>query len=184
MATSVVSVNFGNLNYKHWLKVGIALQLTTKAMTPFCKDVIESFHNSLKTSIGSTVCSTGCTNADIKKNKISCRSNVCDRWLSAIVPELATSQYSWRNTTVDQWPVAAWQVGKIFMGPGQDAANTNPPKTDPAGILQLVINCLQFHPLINVDKVKKVRSFIAFYFHVKLSLINLIVFKTHIGIAM
>ena len=160
MATPVVKANFTDPKYKNWLKVGMALQLTTKAITPFCKDVIESFHKSLKTSIGSNVCGTGCTNADIKKMKITCRSNVCDKWLSAIVPELATSQYSWRNTTVSQWPVAPWQVANIFMGPGQDPTNTNPFKTDPAEILQLAINCKQFHHLINTVQVRKVRTYI------------------------
>ena len=156
MSTPRVNVNFTNADYKNWLKVGIALQLTTKAMTPFCKDEIESFHNSLTTSIGSNVCHAGCITAGIKKKKITCGSNVCDKWLAAIVPELATRQYSWDNTTVAQWPVDPWQIGKIFMGPGQDATNTNPFQTDPAGILQLTINCRKFHQLINTDKVKKV----------------------------
>lgn len=159
MATSFVKVNYNDPNYKNWLKVGRALQLTAKAMTPFCTDVIKSFHNSLKISIGSNVCSSGCTSRDIKKKSITCGSNVCNRWLSGIVPELATSQFSWHNTTVDQWPVAPWQIGKIFMGAGQDETNTNPLKTDPAGILQLTINCKQFDQhFTNKDKVKKVCS--------------------------
>ena len=161
MALPAANINFRNTKYKNWLKVGIALQLTTKAMTPFCKDVIDSFHNSLlnTTNIGSAVCSTGCTSANIKNNAITCQSNVCDKWLAAILPQLATRQHSWFNTTVAQWPVAPWQIGQIFMGPGQDPTNTDPLKTDPAGILQLAINCKEFHHRINTDKVKKVMSY-------------------------
>ena len=160
MASPVVKVNFGSADYKNWLKVGMALQLTTKAMTPFCVDVIQSFHTSLKTRIGSSVCGTGCTNEDIKKKKkkFTCGSNVCDKWLAAIKAQLATGEYSLDNTTVALWPVHPWQIAQYYMGPGQDATNTVPSNTDPSGMLQLVINCKQFHQLINIDKIKAVRS--------------------------
>ncbi|KAI0219788.1 NACHT, LRR and PYD domains-containing protein 1b allele 2 [Lamellibrachia satsuma] len=160
MATSVVKVNFSGADYKNWLKVGVALQLTTKAMTPFCEDVIGSFHTSLKTSIGSSVCSAGCTNVDIKKKKkkFTCRSNVCDKWLAAIEAQQATRQYSVDNTTVALWPVHPWQIAQYYMGPGQGATNTSPSQTDPGGILQLAVNCQKFHPLINTTKVKEVRD--------------------------
>ena len=153
MATPVV--NFSGAEYKNWLKVGMALQLTTKAMTQFCVDVIKSFHNSLKTSIGSSVCSAVCSNADIKKKKkaFTCGSNVCDKWLAAIEAQQATGQYSVDNTTVALWPVHPWQIAQYYMGPGQDATNTSPSQTDSGGKLQLAINCKQFHQLINIDKI-------------------------------
>ena len=162
MATSVVKVNFSNADYKNYLKVGMALQLTTKAMTPFCVDVIQSFHTSLKTSIGSSVCSAGCTNADIKmmkKKKFTCGSNVCDKWLAAIEAQQATRQYSVHNTTVALWPVHPWQIAQYYMGPGQDATNTSPTQTDPGGILQVTVNCQKFQSLISTTKVKEVTSY-------------------------
>ncbi|KAI0207310.1 hypothetical protein LSAT2_008034 [Lamellibrachia satsuma] len=160
MATSVVKINFSGPDYKNWLKVSMALQLTTKAMTPFCVDVIQSFHTSLKTSIGSSVCSAGCTNEDIKKKKkkFTCGSNVCDKWLAGIEAQQATRQYLVDNTTVALWPVHPWQIAQYYMGPGQNATNTSPSQTDPGGKLQLAINCKQFHPFINIDKIKAVRT--------------------------
>ena len=168
MATPVVKVNFSGAGYKNWLKVSMALQLTTKAMTPFCVNVIQSFHTSLKTSIGSSVCTAGCTNADIKKKKkkFTCRSNVCDKWLAVIEAERATGQYSVDNTTVALWPVNPWQIAQYYMGPGQDATNTSPSQTDPGGKLQLAINCKRFHPLINIDKIKVVSYIVTFNVYV------------------
>ena len=154
MATSVEE------DYRNYQKVNVAVPLTIKAMAPFCVDVMESFHTSLKTSIGSSVCSAGCTNEDIKKENFTCGSNVCDKWLAAIEAQ-ATGEYSVDNTTVALWPVDPWSVAQYYMGPGHET-NTNQFQTNPSGMLQLVINCKQFHPLINIDKVKEVRSYCLF----------------------
>ena len=136
----------------------MSLQLTAKALTPFCEDEMVSFHTSLTTKHGSHVCSAGCTSKDLKKRTFACRSNVCHKWLADIKAESATSQFSLDNTTVSLWPVHPWQVAQYYMGPGQDPANKAPSKTDPGGVLQLIINCRLFHPLIDIDKVKKVIS--------------------------
>ena len=179
MATSVVKVNFSSVDYKNWLKVGVALQLTTKAMIPFCEDVIGSFHTSLKTSIGSSVCSAGCTNVDIKmmkKKKFTCGSNVCDKWLAAVEAQQASRQCSLDNTTVALWPVHPWQIAQYYMGPGQGVTNTSPTQTDPGGILQLAINCKKFRPFINTTKVKEVTSY-RFLLCKIVILINLTIFN-------
>ncbi|KAI0238313.1 hypothetical protein LSAT2_011015 [Lamellibrachia satsuma] len=49
-------------------------------------------------------------------------------------------------------------IAQYYMGPGQNATNTSPSQTDPGGKLQLAINCKQFHPFINIDKIKAVRT--------------------------
>ena len=115
-----------------------------------------SFENSLITKHGSNVCSTGCTSKDLKKKNFTCPSKVCDKWLADIKAQSATSQFSLENTTASLWPGNPWQIAQYYMGPGQDSANIDPSKTDPGGVLQLTINCKLFHPLIDIDKVKKV----------------------------
>ena len=139
----------------------MSLKLTASALSPFCQYEMVAFHNDLKTKIGSHVCSAGCTSEYIKKRKqkkktFTCTSGICDIWLADIEAQRATSQFSLDNTTVSLWPVHPWQVAQYYMGPGQDPANVNPRSTDPGGVLQLTINCKRFHPLIDIDKAKKV----------------------------
>jgi len=139
--------------------------MTAKALTPFCVDEMESFHTTLTTSIGGNVCHAGCTSDDLKKKKFTCPRNICHTWLAGIKAQSATRQFSLENTTVRLWPVEPWQIAKCYMGPGQDATNSDPLQTDPGGKLQLIINCKRFHPpqsyltpfiYINVNKVKEV----------------------------
>ena len=143
----------------------MALQLTDKALTPFCVDEIVSFHNTLKTSIGGSVCHFGCTSDDLKKKGFSCPNNICHKWLAGIEAEKATPQFSLDNTTVSLWPVEPWQIAKCYMASGQDAGNSDPHKTDLGDKLQLIINCKRFHPpqpyltpfiYIGVDKMNEV----------------------------
>ena len=139
----------------------MALQMTAKALTPFCVDEMVSFHTTLTTNIGGNVCHPGCTSDDLKKKNFKCPHNICHKWLADIKAESATPQFSLNNTTVRLWPVKPWQIAKCYMGPGQDATNSDPLQTDPIGKLQLIINCKIFHPkppfiYIDVDKVKEV----------------------------
>jgi len=143
----------------------MALQLTAKALTPFCVDEMVSLHNSLKTRFGGNVCAR-CTSDDLKKTGFTCPNNICHNWLAGIKAESATSQFCWKNTTVSLWPQHPWQIAQCLMGAGQDPSNTNPNKTDPGGKLHLVINCGRFHPppvvllpsrnYIDIEKVKEV----------------------------
>ena len=153
------------MDYKNWLKVGFALQLTANALTPFCDDEMVSLHNSLKTRIGGNVCHAGCIADDLKRKGFICPSNVCHHWLAGIKRESATSQFCWKNTTVSMWPEHPWQIAQCLMGLGQDPANKDPKKTDPGGKLHLIINCGRFHPpqpyhpppiYIDIAKVEKV----------------------------
>ena len=144
------------MDYQNWLKVGLALQLTTKALTPFCKDEMVSLHTSLKTSIGSSVTCPGCTIDDLKKRNFTCPNNVCHQWFAGIKAQSAEQKFCWKNSKVSWWPDHPWQIAQCHMGLGRDDGNTNPLQTDPEGILQLIINCKHFHSLIDIDKVKEV----------------------------
>ena len=146
------------MDQQNWMKVGMSLQLTAKALMPFCIDEMQSFKKKLDKNHGSNVCSAGCTSNDLKKKSFTCPSNVCNKWLAEIKAQSATSQFSLDNTTVSLWPVHHWQVAQCFMGPGQDPGNKDPHNTGPGGILQLTINCKLFQPLINIGKVEKVMA--------------------------
>ena len=158
MATPHIHFNLSNPDFINWMRVAKALWLTAEAMTPLCKDRLTSYHNLLK-KYG--VCSSGCTNQDIKDKK-HCR--VCINWLADIKGQKVTKQFSLKNTTATLWPQHPWQIAQCYMAEGQDDANTDPHKTDPGGILQLVINCdlFRWHPplipslFIDRDNVKKV----------------------------
>ena len=147
----------------------MALQLTTNALTPFCTNEMVSLHTSLKTSIGSIVTCPGCTIADLKKTTFTCPNNVCHHWFAGIKAQSATQQFCWKNSTVSMWPVHPWQIAQCHMGLGRDAANTNSRKTDTEGMVQLIMNCMPFHSLIDIDKVKEVitRFVIQCFFVVK-----------------
>ena len=148
------------MGYQNWLKVGMALQLTDKALAPFCFDKMVSFHNSLKTSIGGNTCSVGCTSDDLKKKRFTCPDNICHNWLAGIIAQSEPSRLYWKNSTVSLWPVHPWQIAQCYMSRGQNPANKDPSMSDLGGILQLIINCKRFHQpeldTIDIDKVKKV----------------------------
>ena len=144
----------------------MALQLTTNALTPFCKHEMVSLHTSLKTRIGSNVICPGCTIADLKKKNFTCPNNVCHQWFAGIKAQSATQQLCWKNSTVSLWPDHPWQLAQCHMGVGRDPLNTIPSITDIEGMLQLTTNCMHFHSLIDIDKVTEViaRFFIQGFF--------------------
>ena len=60
---------FKDPQYINWVKLGQALTSVTKGLAPFCEDVIEKFHNTLKENLGNTTCNAGCVAKDILKKK-------------------------------------------------------------------------------------------------------------------
>ena len=152
---------FKEPQYINWVKLGQALKCVTEGLAPFCKDVIEKFHNTLKEKLGNKTCNAGCVAKDIRLKKkswsVSCGNNVCNKWLEAIAPQLHTHQCGWENRIVNEWPKECWQIAKVFMGPGQDRSNVDPHKTDALGLLQLMISCTEFHSLLDTQKAKTVR---------------------------
>ncbi|KAI0234989.1 hypothetical protein LSAT2_014618, partial [Lamellibrachia satsuma] len=163
MATPTTMDRFNDQQYINWVKLGQALTCVTKALAPFCKDVIEKWHNTQKDKLGNTTCNAGCVAKHIRPKKkswsISCGDNVCNKWLEAIAPQLHTHQCGWENSIVNEWPKECWQVAKVFMGPGQDPSNVDPHKTDALGLLQLMINCKLFHSHLDTQKATKVRLY-------------------------
>ena len=171
MASTSVVDRFKDKHYINWLKVGQALDCLAEGVLPFCKDVVETLHKQLLSDlgpIGQQKCSVGCKAGDIvflkkpghsgeKGWTIHCRDNICDKWLAKIVPLLATKQLAWGNSTISEWPVQYWQVAKIFMGSGKDATDADPANTDALGLVQLMINCKEFHSKLDTQNAIEVK---------------------------
>ena len=158
---SASTVNrFRQPEYIRWLKVGQGLQCCAEGLTDFCTDVIDNFHSSLSTQHG--VCTSPSTPKNIVRDRtnrcwtVTCPCGVCDSWLRSIEQEKATAQFSWKNTNVQDWSLNPWQLAKVFMGPGQDPTSHDPADTDPAGFLQLILNCKLFAGLVDATKVQAV----------------------------
>ena len=157
---------FRRPEYLRWLKVGQGLQCCAEGLTDFCTNVIDNFHSSLSTQYG--VCTSQSTPKNIvhdKKKKcwtVTCPCGVCDSWLRSIEQEKATAQFSWKNTNAQDWPHHPWQLAKVFMGPGQDPTSHDPADTDPAGFLQVILNCKLFAGRVDATKVQAVSLWFLF----------------------
>ena len=80
--------------------------------------------------------------------------------MRSIANEFATRQFCWENTNIDDWPVDYWQLAKVYMSEGKAKSCNTPQSTDPAGILQVMINCKLFGPLLDVNYVKAVSGYL------------------------
>ena len=165
--SSASTVNrFRQPEYIRWLKVGQGLQCCAEGLIDFCTDVIDNFHKSLKQQHG--VCPSPSTPKGIKYDKkkkcceVNCACGICDRWFQSVKQEKATAQFSWKNTNLQDWSLHPWQLAKVFMGPGQDPTSYDPADTDPAGFLQLILNCKLFAGLVDATKVHAVSLWFLF----------------------
>ena len=151
---------FRHPDYIQWLKAGQALKCCGEGLIDFCTDVIVRFHRSLVGLHGPAVCpfpgNTKKVTKDRRGWKVNCACGVCDVWLKSIENQLATGQFSWKNSNVQEWPIHPWQLAKVFMGPGKDAGSFDPSDTDTAGFLQLILNCGLFAGKLDGNKVQRV----------------------------
>ena len=165
--------------YYNFLKLGKAVKRTAEGLTGLADHVIREFHTSLLQQHGSAVCTSRGTQKRItfdrrsKSCNINCPCGVCGPWMRSIAAEQATpqTQICWENTNVDNWPEDAWQLAKPFMSAGKAASCNSPTDTDPAGILQLMINCKKYEKLLDIQKVKVVSQYYI-NFHLLLLLVH------------
>ena len=162
--TARAVARFRRPEYLNWLKAGMALKCCGEGLVDFCSDVITKFHTTLITQHGPSKChfqynpKTIKYDKGIKSWKVNCACGVCNAWLQSIASQLATNQYSWKNTDVNEWPLHPWQLAKVFMGPGKDPTSHDPTDTDTAGLLQLILNCKLFAGLLVNATVEAVSS--------------------------
>ena len=80
--------------------------------------------------------------------------NLCakrrDEWKKDIISQLTPrTNACWVNTDKSKWETDAWEIAKVFMGPGQGAFRAGAADTDPIGLLQLALNCQLFTSCIS-----------------------------------
>ena len=157
---------FNKPNYHNFLKLGRALMCTAEGLAGLVVDVTNDIHRSLVEQYTTTVCIRRGTKKVITLRKgtwdIDCGCGVCEPWMRGIAAaesESTTSKICWQNTNVDEWPVDPWQLAKVFMSPGKKDSCNSLDDTDPAGILQVVINCSHFGQLLGMEKVIAVSSY-------------------------
>ena len=168
MATAAPAAVIGQLNspaYINWVKAARALHCTVEVLRLVCDVKMNTFHQSLVGLHGSTRCSGPCTSGNIVFDPVRhhwsvvCPSNVCSQWLTSIVSGRAWPQVrlTFANSNIEDWPVEAWQIAKVYMAQGQDTAATSSSDTDASGLLQLITNCGQFGSSLRkkADKVSR-----------------------------
>ncbi|KAK2160549.1 hypothetical protein NP493_1639g00014 [Ridgeia piscesae] len=110
---------FRRPGYLNWLKASMALKCCGEGLVDLCSYVITTFHTTLITQHGPAVCPFPRIVKKItfdrgsRSWKVNCSCGVCDTWLQSIASELATNQYSWENTDVNEWPLHPWQLAKV-----------------------------------------------------------------------
>ena len=86
--------------------------------------------------------------------RVEALCNVCAKrrgeWKKDIISQLTPRTVPcWKNTDKSKWETDAWEIAKVFMGPGQGAFRAGAADTDPIGLLQLVLNCQLFTSCIS-----------------------------------
>ena len=155
---SAVLPLFNKPNYHNFLKLGRAVMCTAHGLAGLVAYVIDDFHSSLVNQHTSDICIQWGTKKVIKQRKegwhIDCGCGVCEPWMRSIAAAESTTpktKICWQNTNVDDWPVDSWQLAKVFMSPGKKDSCNSLEDTDPAGILQVMINCSHFGQLPDLD---------------------------------
>ncbi|KAI0231402.1 hypothetical protein LSAT2_018234 [Lamellibrachia satsuma] len=150
---------FQDPDYVNWVKAGQALLCTTEGMYTFCEDPIKRYHLALHRKFPRQPCSGPC--------RVVALCNVCAKrrgeWKKDIISQLTPRTVPcWMNTDKSKWETDAWEIAKVFMGPGQGAFRAGAADTDPIGLLQLVLNCQLFTSCISnrqsFDDVKEIRN--------------------------
>ena len=165
---------FNKPKYYNFLKLGRAVKCTAEGLAGLVDDVVNGFRSSLVNQHTDAVCIRHGMEKVIKQKngrwQIDCGCGVCEPWMRSIAAESTTSKICWQNTNVDDWPVDPWQLAKVYMSPGKKDSCNSLQDTDPAGILQVMINCALFGQLLDVQKVKAVSSY---HFHLTVRIILL-----------
>ncbi|KAI0211061.1 hypothetical protein LSAT2_004145, partial [Lamellibrachia satsuma] len=167
MAMSTLMDRFRDPEYVNWVKLSQALLCVRDGLAPFCEGVIREIHDSLKLKIDPELQDKTCTVGShkvVKRLKTpnkkqqwfsGCSNNICNAWLDVIVESFPTEWYTWNNCDVSKLPTESWQLAKLCMKKGQVPSNAA--ETEPLGLLQLVINCKEFHSCLDKHLAEKVR---------------------------
>ncbi|KAI0213941.1 hypothetical protein LSAT2_000973 [Lamellibrachia satsuma] len=150
---------FQDSDYVNWIKAGQALLCTAEGIYTFCENPIKNYHVTLHRKFPRQPCSGPCREEALCKECAKRRGEWKKNVLSQLTPRAIPC---WMNTNKSKWETDAWEIAKLFMGPGQEAFRAGAADTDPIGLLQLVLNCQLFTSCISnrqsFDDVKEIRN--------------------------
>ncbi|KAL3857956.1 hypothetical protein ACJMK2_012580 [Sinanodonta woodiana] len=151
---------FSDGQYKNWLKCSLSLNIMKKALHDYTDNEVKKLHCDITQKVSSIPCasSTGnhcgsCSSKNIRltgnprKWFITCKNNICDKWLQQILAvhdNPHNLSINWTNADISKWPIDRYQVAKIFMPKGQDKTVKMPDDLDAPAILSLFKYCNWF----------------------------------------
>ena len=151
--------------YKAWIKAGLCLSFAKDGLKDFADDSSKQFHqavlNTLKSN-GNPSCNGICIHATINnRGRVSCCNN-CQAFVDEIDQQNQRSfhfkQHNWKNSVMTLWPTNPWEMAKVFMNPGQKAAQRTPVDTDLSGILNFFDHCVVAkRSIVNTHNISKVK---------------------------
>lgn len=154
-----------NPDYKTWIKAGICLGFAKAGLEVFAAESSKQFHQNVLNQLrakGNLSCNNVCSLATVRRNKVSCCNN-CQSYVDEIDRQnmytFKFQQGNWDNSNMELWPKDSWEMAKVFMNPGQKAAQRSPVDTDLSGILNFVDHCIVAkRGIVNTKNISKVRD--------------------------
>ena len=137
--------------YKLWVKAGVCIAAVKEGLTKFARTRSQRAHTHVKTALkNNTSVNNLCQHANIqfdrrlKKWSLGCCPD-CQVYVEELenlmIPPFTFKQSNWNNTDVKKWPNEPWEMMKVFMNPGQTAAQKDPSESDLSAILNFIKHC-------------------------------------------
>lgn len=137
--------------YKLWVKAGVCIAAVKEGLAEFAHTRSQRAHTHVKTALkNNTSVNNTCQHANIqfdrglKKWSLGCCQDFqayVDELENLKFPPFTFKQSNWNNTDIKKWPTEHWEMMKVFMNPGQTAAQKDPSKSDLSAILNFITHC-------------------------------------------
>ena len=137
--------------YKLWVKAGVCLAAVKNGLTEFARTRSQIAHTHVKAALNNnTSVNNLCQRAKIqfdktlKKWSLGCCAN-CQAYVDELEnlkdPKFRFKPENWKTTDIKKWPNEPWEMMKVFMNPGQTAAQKDPSEADLSAILNFIDHC-------------------------------------------
>lgn len=154
-----------NPDYKTWVKAGVCLGFVKTGLEQFADEKSRLFHKGILNQLQSTGNPSSqnvCSQAKVLKGKTTCCYN-CQCYVDEIDRQnnycFKFQPGNWSNSDTQLWPKDPWEMAKVFMNPGQKAAQRSPFDTDLSGILNFIDHCsIAKGDIVNTFNISKVRD--------------------------
>ena len=153
--------------YKLWVKAGVCIAAVKNGLAKFARTRGQRAHTHVKTALNyNKSVNNLCPHANIqfdrrlKKWSLGCCQD-CQVYVDELenlkIPPFTFKQSNWNNIDIKKWPNKPWEMMKVFMNPGQTAAQKDPSESDLSAILNFITHCriprVDIYDQNNVSKV-------------------------------